>query len=230
MGVVSLSRHVAGTLFHGFSALRRKSLASLPTPKSPSPPSLYTQERRAAEIAADYFADVSVSSEIGQLGLLERENSAVVNASLRDLAARTIRAFQDALKRLGLGAPLFITQNDGTLMTCGMAARYPVLTFNSGATNSMRGAAYLSGVKDAIVLDVGGTSTDVGRIAGGLAVDAAADVELSGGVVTNFRMPDVHCFNLGGGTKVHVAEDGDVKGGSQMWRRRERRGVLGVIL
>lgn len=155
---------------------------------------------------------MTISSDIGQMGLLERENSAIVNASLRGLAQRTVEAFKTALKRLGLTAALFITQNDGTLMSCDMAARYPVLTFNSGATNSMRGAAYLSGERDAIVVDIGGTSTDIGRLANGLTVDSATDVELSGGVMTNFRMPDVCCFNLGGGTIVQPTDDATVTG------------------
>lgn len=159
-------------------------------------------------MAREYFADVSLSSDIGGLGLLERENAVIVNASLRPLARRTVKAFEAALQQLSVAAPLFITQNDGTLMSASRAAQYPVLTFNSGATNSMRGAAYLSGLKDAVVMDIGGTSTDVGQLADGFAVESSADIELSGGVLINFRMPDVHCFNLGGGTVV-TRDDGD---------------------
>src|SRR5205823_6711265 len=108
--------------------------------------------------------DVTLSHEIGRLGLLERENAAILNACLAPLARRTIAAFRAAVARLGLAARLYLSQNDGTLMTAEYAARYPVLTFASGPTNSMRGAAYLSGLKDAIVLDVGGTTTDGGML------------------------------------------------------------------
>jgi N-methylhydantoinase A/oxoprolinase/acetone carboxylase beta subunit len=65
----------------------------------------------------------------------------------------------------------------------------------------MRGAAFLSGIKDAIVIDVGGTTTDVGALHGGFPREAGAAVEV-GGVRTNFRMPDVFSIGLGGGSLV----------------------------
>ncbi len=148
---------------------------------------------------------ITRSREIGRLGLLERENAAALNACLVPLAERTIRAFQDALAELGLSAPLYLSQNDGTLMTADFATRYPVLTFASGPTNSMRGAAVLSGLRDAIVLDVGGTTTDGGALVNGFPREASFAVTI-GGVRTNFRMPDVVSIGLGGGSLV--APDG----------------------
>ena len=65
----------------------------------------------------------------------------------------------------------------------------------------MRGAAYLSGVTDGIVVDVGGTSTDVGALVRGFPREAAVAVQLAG-VRTNFRMPDMVSIPLGGGTVV----------------------------
>jgi N-methylhydantoinase A/oxoprolinase/acetone carboxylase beta subunit len=90
-------------------------------------------------------------------------------------------------------------------MDAAFAERFPVLTFASGPTNSMRGAAFLSGVKDGIVIDVGGTTTDVGALQRGFPREANVAVEV-GGVRTNFRMPDVFSIGLGGGSLV--AEDG----------------------
>ena len=81
------------------------------------------------------------------------------------------------------------------------AERFPVLTFASGPTNSMRGAAFLSGVQEAIVIDVGGTTTDVGSLHKGFPRQASVAVEI-GGVRTNFRMPDVFSIGLGGGSLV----------------------------
>ena len=93
------------------------------------------------------------------IGLLERENAAILNACLRPLARETVAAFRQAIADLGITAPLYLTQNDGTLMSADFAEQYPVLTFASGPTNSMRGAAFLSGLKDAMVVDVGGTTS-----------------------------------------------------------------------
>jgi len=126
-----------------------------------------------------------------------------LNACLRALADETVAAFRQTLAELGVVAPLFLSQNDGTLMDAGFAARYPVLTFASGPTNSMRGAAFLSGARDAIVVDVGGTTTDVGALRLGFPREAAVAVEV-GGVRTNLRMPDVVSIGLGGGSLVRA--------------------------
>ena len=144
---------------------------------------------------------VTLSSDIGRIGLLERENAAIMNACLRDLAKLVIDAFRSALDACGVKARFFLTQNDGTLMDATYAERFPVLTFASGPTNSIRGAAFLSGVAEAIVVDIGGTTSDVGALHKGFPRPATVAVEV-GGVRTNFRMPDVFSFGLGGGSLV----------------------------
>ncbi len=144
---------------------------------------------------------VCLSHENGRMGLLERENAAALNACLGDMAAHTVQGIQQALESLGIDAPLYMSQNDGTLMDAEFAERFPVLTISSGPTNSMRGAAYLSGVTDGIVVDVGGTSTDVGSLVRGFPREAAVAVQIAG-VRTNFRMPDMVSIPLGGGTVV----------------------------
>jgi N-methylhydantoinase A/oxoprolinase/acetone carboxylase beta subunit len=162
-----------------------------------------SMEERAAVLLQAEIPGVSVtrSSEIGRIGLLERENAAILNACLRDLATRTVAAFRQGIAELGISAPLYLTQNDGTLMSADFAEQYPVLTFASGPTNSMRGAAFLSGRKDAMVVDIGGTTSDVGALTHGFPREASVAVDV-GGVRTNFRMPDVYSFGLGGGSLV----------------------------
>ena len=54
------------------------------------------------------------------------------------------------------------------------AVQYPVFTFSSGPTNSMRGAAFLSGLQDAIVIDIGGTTTDIGVLKNGFPREASS--------------------------------------------------------
>ena len=149
---------------------------------------------------------VVLSSEIGRIGLLERESAAIMNASLLKLSARTVDAFANALRSAGLDCPFFITQNDGTLMGADVVKRFPVLTFASGPTNSMRGAAFLTGVRDGIVVDIGGTTTDIGSLQHGFPRQAATVVDI-GGVRTNFRMPDVFSIGLGGGSLVRQKRD-----------------------
>lgn len=160
-------------------------------------------EERAAAIIAEAVPGVSVtrSGRIGRIGLLERENAAILNACLRELARTTVSGFRRAVAELRIAAPLYLTQNDGTLMNAAFAEEYPVLTFASGPTNSMRGAAFLSGLTDAMVVDVGGTTADVGALANGFPREASVAVDV-GGVRTNFRMPDVTSIGLGGGSVV----------------------------
>ena len=154
-------------------------------------------------------AHITQSADIGRISLLERENAAIMNACLRDLSAQVIEAFRGALDRCGIAGRFFLTQNDGTLMDAAFAERFPVLTFASGPTNSMRGAAFLSGVGEAVVVDIGGTTTDVGALHRGFPRPASVAVEV-GGVRTNFRMPDVFSIGLGGGSLVVEDEDGTV--------------------
>jgi N-methylhydantoinase A/oxoprolinase/acetone carboxylase beta subunit len=93
-------------------------------------------------------------------------------------------------------------------MALDYAVRYPILTVASGPANSIRGAAFLSDVRDGVVVDVGGTSTDVGVLVHGFPRESSVTVEI-GGVRTNFRMPDLVSIALGGGTRIH--RDGSLR-------------------
>ena len=183
------------------------------------------EHERAVEelVRREYGLPVSMSHEIGSLGLLERENATVLNAALYTVAGHVTQALTSALAERGLSARPYLAQNDGTLMTVEHAARLPVSTIGSGPANSLRGAALLSGVQDAIVADVGGTSTDLGVLVGGFPRESAAAVEI-GGVLTNFRMPDILAIALGGGS---VVRDGAVGPDSVGYRIAEEALVFG---
>ena len=166
-------------------------------------------ERRAAEIFREEMPRVSLttSASIGRIGFLERENAAIINSSLLGIGRKIMRSIDDALPALGIHAPCYIAQNDGTVATSGYASDFPVLTFGSGPTNSMRGAAFLTGVQDAIVIDVGGTTTDIGALVRGFPRESSIAAEI-GGVRTNFRMPDILSLGVGGGSRIRVQADG----------------------
>jgi N-methylhydantoinase A/oxoprolinase/acetone carboxylase beta subunit len=160
-------------------------------------------EEEAAKILHEECPGVAVtlSHRLGRIGLLERENAALLNACLVALARKTTRAFTAALRASAIDAPLYLTQNDGTVMLAEVAETYPVYSFASGPTNSMRGAAFLSKREEALVIDVGGTTTDIGSLRHGFPREANNVVEI-GGVRTLFRMPDLLSLGLGGGTRV----------------------------
>lgn len=177
-------------------------------------------ERRAAAIFQKALpgAHITLSSEIGRIGLLERENAAIMNSCLRELSVEVILAFRNAIAHTGIGGRFYVTQNDGTLMDAAHAEKFPVLTFASGPTNSMRGAAFLSGLTDAIVVDIGGTTADVGSLHRGFPRQASTAVAV-GGVRTNFRMPDVFSVGLGGGSHVVETEQGVIIGPASVGHR-----------
>jgi len=167
-------------------------------------------ELRARVIVAETLGDscpITLGHEVGGLGLLERENSAVLNGALTFVGRDIVRGLQQALSSHELDPDIYITQNDGTLLAAAEAARRPIMTIGSGPTNSMRGAAYLSGLADAIVMDVGGTSTDVGLLVDGFPRESSLAVEI-GGVRTNYRMPDLISVGLGGGSILHTDGSG----------------------
>lgn len=173
-------------------------------------PASFDHEIRAAEIVEAEVGDqlrVALSHQVGSIGMLERENATILNAALFGVAQAVVEGFHAALASHGLTVDSYLTQNDGTLMTSEEATRLPILTVGSGPTNSMRGACALAGLSDALVIDVGGTSADVGILVDGFPRESSAAVEV-GGVRTNFRMPDLISIGLGGGTVVNV--DGDI--------------------
>ncbi len=154
---------------------------------------------------------VTLSHEVGRIGLLERENAALLNGALRPLARHVVDGFVQATADVGIDAPLFLSQNDGTVMSVETALRFPILTVASGPTNSMRGAAVQSGLSDCVVVDVGGTTTDIGLLRDGFPRESSLAVQL-GGVRTNFRMPDVVSLGIGGGSLVVATGAGVVVG------------------
>ncbi len=183
-------------------AIRQTGVTSIGITGSFSPLNPEFEERAAEIIRQEYpEARITCSHNLGRIGLLERENATLLNAALLDLADETADAFRSALDNSGINAPLFITHNDGTVTSAESARRYPVYSFASGPTNSMRGAAFLSGLEDAIVCDVGGTTTDIGCLVNGFPREANNVVEI-GGVRTLFRMPDLISIAIGGGTMV----------------------------
>ncbi len=145
--------------------------------------------------------DITLSHQIGSIGLLERENAAILNATLRPFASKVVSAFENALATHHFRCPFFISQNDGTLMNAEFVRTYPALTFASGPTNSLRGAYKLTGEENAIVVDIGGTTSDIGVLRNGFPRESNRIIKV-GGVRTNFRMPDINAVGLGGGSIV----------------------------
>ncbi len=102
-------------------------------------------ELEAARLCREVMGEdvhISISSEIGSMGLIERENATILNAALWRVAERFTEGFAKSLRDEGItNADVYLSQNDGTLMTVEHARRYPILTVACGPTNSIRGAS-----------------------------------------------------------------------------------------
>jgi N-methylhydantoinase A/oxoprolinase/acetone carboxylase beta subunit len=177
---------------------------------------IFQQEEQVRMIVSQELPNVEVicSHEVANIGFLERENASILNAAILKYAKRTVNGFRRAMRSLELTCPLFLTQNDGTLLDAAAAAKFPIRTFASGMTNSMRGAAYLAAhdtrKASAIVVDIGGTTSDVGvLLPSGLPRQASAFVTVAG-VRMNYAMPHLHSIGLGGGTVVREDTNGKV--------------------
>ncbi len=167
------------------------------SPMAPQPELIVAEQLRQAIPGVH----VTCSHVIGRLGILERENAALLNAALLKFSEGVVNSFGDALRQRGIHCPFYVSQNDGTLMDAEFVRSFPALTFASGPTNSLRGACKLTGLENAIVVDIGGTTSDIGILQDGFPRESNIVIEV-GGVRTNFRMPDILAIGLGGGSVV----------------------------
>ncbi|KAL8327684.1 hypothetical protein RB597_003822 [Gaeumannomyces tritici] len=171
------------------------------------------------EIVRDMIVDelggsvnVVCSKEIGGAGLLARENATILNAAILSFARRTIQAFIGAMRNTGLRCPLYLTSNAGHLLPFSEAIKAPIHIFSSGPTNSIRGAAFLAGADGigrtgSVVIDIGGTTTDVGYLLrNGYPRLTSTYSDLSG-IKVNLEMPAVGSIGLGGGSVIHRSGD-----------------------
>jgi hypothetical protein len=136
----------------------------------------------AAVVRRELGPDIrlSLSHELGELGLVERENAAVLNAALGRVARRVAAALENALQVARIPAEAFLARHDGGLMALQYAQRLPVLMLGSGPANAMLGAVHLTGVHDAVVVHASSTATTVGTVVHGLPRELAPPAEMAG--------------------------------------------------
>jgi N-methylhydantoinase A/oxoprolinase/acetone carboxylase beta subunit len=156
---------------------------------------------------------VTCSHELSaQLNAPKRALTAALNARLVPQIRHLLDAVRQTLEREAIRAPLMVVKGDGTLMRADVALEYPVETVLSGPAASVVGAAFLTGLTDFAVSDMGGTTTDVAIIADGRPV-VRADGAVIGGWRTMVEAIDVHTCGLGGDSEVHLDREGRLRVG-----------------
>ncbi|MEN9409641.1 MAG: hypothetical protein RL216_1615 [Pseudomonadota bacterium] len=148
----------------------------------------------------------------------KRALTAVLNARLIGMIDRLVAACERHLSAVGIAAPLMVVRGDGALISAAMVRERPIETILSGPAASIVGARWLTGEKDALVSDIGGTTTDVALLRDGL-----PEIDPQGARVGGFRtMVEAVAMlttGLGGDSEVHLITEG-LDGGLRLGPRR----------
>ncbi|MDA9207788.1 hydantoinase/oxoprolinase family protein [Octadecabacter sp.] len=164
------------------------------------------------KIRAELPVPVTCSHELSQaLGGPKRALTAVLNARLIGMIDRLIAATEDHLLRRGISARLMVVRGDGALVSAELARERPIETILSGPAASIAGAQWLTGAQNALVSDIGGTTTDVCVLR-----DGRPQIDEQGAKVGRYRTMveavAMRTFGLGGDSAVTVSDglDGDL--------------------
>ena len=162
---------------------------------------------------------VTCSHELSaQLNGPKRALTAVLNARLIGMIDRLVAACERHLQVIGIDAPLMVVRGDGALISAAMVRERPIETILSGPAASIVGARWLTGESDALVSDIGGTTTDVALLRDGL-----PEIDPQGARVGGFRTMveavAMRTTGLGGDSEVHLITEG-LEGGLRLGPRR----------
>jgi N-methylhydantoinase A/oxoprolinase/acetone carboxylase beta subunit len=162
---------------------------------------------------------VTCSHELSaQLNGPKRALTAVLNARLIGMIDRLVAACERHLGAVGIKAPLMVVRGDGALISAAMVRERPIETILSGPAASIVGARWLTGATDALVSDIGGTTTDVALLRDGL-----PEIDPQGARVGGFRTMveavAMRTTGLGGDSEVHLKTEG-LLGGLRLGPRR----------
>ena len=148
----------------------------------------------------------------------KRALTAVLNARLIGMIERLVIASERHLAAIGIVAPLMVVRGDGALISAAMVRERPIETILSGPAASIVGARWLTGAMDALVSDIGGTTTDVALLRGGLPEIDSLGARV-GGFRTMVEAVAMRTTGLGGDSEVHLITEG-LEGGLRLGPRR----------
>jgi N-methylhydantoinase A/oxoprolinase/acetone carboxylase beta subunit len=162
-------------------------------------------ERRIRQMIADVAAlPVVCGHELtSKLNALKRVSTAVLNARLLPVIQRLLAAVRHVLTGRGIDAPLMVIKGDGSLISAEMACQRPVETILSGPAASAIGGRFLAGLDSAIVVDMGGTTTDIAVLKDGRLRTNPAGATV-GGWQTSIQAADLRTIGIGGDSHIRV--------------------------
>jgi N-methylhydantoinase A/oxoprolinase/acetone carboxylase beta subunit len=166
-------------------------------------------ELRAGELIEDLVQHpIVLGHQLStRLNSIQRAATATLNATLLSILQDFIRSMQHALDERGVRAPLMIMRGDGALMNAAAASRKPVETVHSGPAASAIGARFLAGIDRALVIDIGGTTTDLAIVDGGKVRVSESGTSV-GPYNTSIRAAEVRSIGLGGDSLLEIDVEG----------------------
>ena len=175
-------------------------------------------EKHLANVAAEDFGIpyVSASELSSQINVLERGATALLNARLLPIVQEFVRAVLQDFTDRNCPAPIMIVRSDGSLMSADLSLSRPVETILSGPAASVLAGRNFTDEADYVIVDMGGTTTDVSVVTDHVPVMAASGIRI-GGWQTHVKGVFVDTFALGGDSNVLIEED--------VLRLKERRVV-----
>lgn len=151
------------------------------------------------------------------LGFYERTVTAVLNARLIPIIKDLIDSVKSVLREKKIYAPVMIVKGDGSLMKESFAEEKPIETILSGPAASIVGGIFLSGAEDALILDMGGTTTDIAIVEKGK-VKIVRDGAKVGGWLTRVNAAEISTFGTGGDSYIRVDRNGQIQvGPKKVW-------------
>lgn len=148
------------------------------------------------------------------LGFLDRTVTAVLNAALIPNITHLIIAVQSALKKRNIHAPCMVVRGDGSLMLDQFALNRPIETVLSGPAASISGGLFLTQAKDALIIDMGGTTTDIANVTNGQ-ISISESGATVGGWKTQLRAAEISTHGIGGDSYIQLNIKGEVVVGPQ---------------
>ena len=166
-----------------------------------------SQERKVKELAQKLTGLPTVAGHelSAELGIGLRAETAVLNGKLISIVTQFFDDVQRTLISKGITAPIMVYKGDGSVMTLEQAKQYPVQTILSGPAASSMGGRILSGRNDFIMVDIGGTSTDIAVVEEGYPQIQFKGAEV-GGWRTRVKAVDMNTVALGGDSRISMVD------------------------
>jgi len=148
------------------------------------------------------------------LGFNERTVTAVLNAKLIPIIDELLQSVRTVLQEKGIEAPIMVVKGDGCMMSEALAREKPIETILSGPASSIIGGTFLTNTPDAIVLDMGGTTTDIAILENGIPFINQEGASV-GGWLTRVQAAQIYTYGLGGDSYIQLDKERNIQVGPQ---------------